>query len=250
MKLQYRIILGFLLFWSAALLQSCDKDSTSVAPPEAGKGGSLARFTIARSHLYVVDHTTLYTYSLANPQMPEKLRATDIGLNIETIYPWRDKLFIGSREAMYIYSIANPAEPSLLGSARHVRACDPVVANDSVAYVTVRTGSNCGGNRNAMFIYNIRNILDPSQVNVVNLENPHGLGIQDSTLFVCDEKAGLRVYDLMDPFYPKEIKRIAGEVFYDCIPMGDVLICMIEGGMAIYDISDRTRITLLSKITE
>jgi hypothetical protein len=32
--------------------------------------------------------------------------------------------------------------------------------------------------------------------------------------------------------------------------MGDVLICMIEGGMAIYDISDRTRITLLSKITE
>src|SRR5690606_33194815 len=121
---------------STTLLAACSKDANS--PGEnvgVGKGGSLARFTIAMNHLYVVDGSTLYTYSLADPNTPVKVSELAIGFNIETIYPWGDKLFIGSMDAMYIYSISNPATPNYLAMASHVRACDPVVANDTRAYV-------------------------------------------------------------------------------------------------------------------
>lgn len=229
---------------------SCNKDNESFAGPDTGTGGSLARFTISLNHLYVVDNRQLYSFSISDPSNPVKVHTDDIGFDVETIYTWKDKLFIGSRDAMYIYSIADPGQPSLLGMASHVRACDPVVANDSIAYVTVRSGSNCGGNINALYVYNINNVLQPLQMNVVNLQNPHGLGVKDSTLFVCDGAYGLRVYNIAQPYYPIQIRNITGENFFDCIPDGNLLICMIEGGMAIYDITDRNNITLKAKITE
>lgn len=232
-----------------AMFSGCSKDA-NISGAEVGKGGSLARFTIAQNHLYVVDGRDLHTFSLADPQNPIKVHSTNIGFDIETIYTWKDKLFIGSQQAMYIYSIANAAEPKLLGSASHVRACDPVVANDTVAYVTVRTGSNCGGDVNALLVYNLNYIMQPALMNTIAIDNPYGLGIQGNTLFVCDGSYGLRVYDISEAYYPTQFKKISGEKFYDCIPNGNMLICMIEGGMALYDISDRNNISLLTKITE
>lgn len=231
-------------------LSSCQKGNESFAGADVGTGGSLARFTISLNHLYVVDNRTLNTFSIADPQNPVKVAVDEVGFDVETIYTWKDKLFIGSRDAMYIYSIADPGRPSLLGTASHVRACDPVVANDSIAYVTVRSGSNCGGNINALYVYNVRQVLQPTQMNVINLQNPHGLGISDSTLFVCDDSYGLRVYNISQPYYPIQIQTVRGETFYDCIPDGNLLICMIEGGMAIYDITDRNNIYLKAKITD
>jgi hypothetical protein len=242
-----------LLFAAAALIVSagsCNKGNEAYTGPDVGTGGSLARFTITLNHLYVVDSRKLYTFSLYDPANPVKVFTNEIGFDVETIFTWKDKLFIGSRDAMYVYSVANPGEPSLLGTANHVRACDPVVANDSIAYVTVRTGSNCGGNNNALLVYDLKNVLQPVQKNVINLQNPHGLGIQDNTLFVCDEKYGLKVYDISMPYTPIQKAKITGETFYDCIPYENILICMINGGIAIYDITDRDNITLLSKITE
>jgi hypothetical protein len=230
---------------------SCDKnDNSDFTGPDTGTGGSLARFTITLGHLYVVDGKNLYTFNLANGASPVKVNTTSIGFNIETIYTWKDKLFIGSSDAMYVYSIANPGEPSLLGTARHVRACDPVVATDTVAYVTVRTGTACGGNTNALYIYDLHDVMQPVQKNIVTLQNPHGLGIQGTALYVCDGSNGLKVYDVKQAYYPILKQTIAGETFYDCIPYDDVLVCMIAGGTAIYDISDINHIQLLSKITE
>ena len=248
-KSQYLIAICLLTSVLAGII-SCNKNSEATGAPDAGKGGSLARFTISMNHLYVVDNRELYTFSISNPQNPVKVNTNEVGFDVETIYTWNDKLFIGSRDAMYVYSIADPGQPQLLGTASHVRACDPVVANDSIAFVTVRSGSNCGGDINALYVYNLKNIMQPVQMKVINLQNPHGLGIKDSTLFVCDAGYGLKIYDIHEPYQPIQLRNITGEAFYDCIPDGNLLICMIEGGMAIYDIADRNNITLKAKITE
>ncbi|PSK95116.1 hypothetical protein [Taibaiella chishuiensis] len=242
---QYLVLAAIAL----ACCTSCSKNDNSSSGSDTGTGGSLARFTITMDHLYVVDGKNLYTFDLATGYAPVKVNTTSIGFNIETIYTWKDKLFIGSRDAMYVYSIANPGEPSLLGTASHARACDPVVATDTVAYVTVRTGTTCGGNTNALYVYDLHNVVQPLLKNTVNLNNPHGLGLQDNILYVCDGNSGLKVYNLKEAYAPVLSRTITGETFYDCIPYGDVLICMIEGGTALYDISDITHIRLLSKIT-
>ena len=245
------------------LLQACSKSSnvssgaaqngsgfsTNGTGSGTGQGGSLARFTIARNYLYTVDNNELYAYSLANSTHPQVKSNVHIGFNIETIYSYEDKLFIGSQNAMYIYSIADPAQPALLGQATHVRACDPVVANDSLAYVTVRSGSNCGGTVNALMIYDIRNILNPVLRNTVPMTSPWGLGIKGDRLYVCDGSAGLVVYDLRNPLYPQVVQKLKNDTYFDVITTNDLLIAMVQGGTALYGYGSGDSLTLMTKMT-
>ncbi len=247
-NIQYILFLIFI-----AMASSCDKasNSTSGSPDQSGgsgKGGSLARFTIAQQHLYVVDQQKLITYSLANPSSPKVTSSQFIGIDIETIYSYKDKLFIGSQDAMYIYSISDAGHPDKLGSASHVRACDPVVADDTVAYVTVRSGNTCGGSRNAMFVYDVRHVLNPVERNVINLESPWGLGMSGNTLFVCNGGNGLAVYDITNRYYPVLKKKIYDDTYFDVIPYGDMLICMVQGGTLLYELKPNGEIIKLGKI--
>lgn len=235
-----------------AATSACDKDRTSPASADmggTGKGGSLARFTIAQQHLYVVDNLELHTYSLADPASPKATSKVIIGEDIETIYSYKDKLFIGSQNAMYIYSISDAGHPKKLGTASHVRACDPVVADDSVAYVTVRSGNTCGGWQNAMFVYDVKHVLDPKERNVINMETPWGLGMWDNTLFVCQGGNGLAVYDITDRYYPTLKNRYTHDTYYDVIPYNDMLICMVQGGMLLYEIKPGGELVKLAKIS-
>ncbi len=238
------------------IFTACEKaDSTSgsgdkgTASGTTGQGGSLARFTIASNYLYVVDNQKLYTYSLAVSENPQLKGNTDVGFNVETIYSYKDKLFIGSSSAMYIYSLSDPAHPAKLAQASHVRACDPVVANDSLAYVTVRSGSRCGGNTNALMVYDVKYITQPLLRNTVPMTSPWGLGIKGNRLYVCDGMNGLNIYDITDPVYPKLLKQLAGETFYDVIIADDLLVCMIQGGTALYTLGANDAVTLMAKIT-
>jgi len=229
---------------------SCNKTDNSGPAANVGKGGSLARFIIAQNYLYVVDQGELHTYSLANPTAPLKVSQQQIGFAIETIYSWKDKLFVGSQEAIYVYSITNPRSPQLLGSASHLRACDPVVANDYAAYVTVRAGTNCGGDINALIVYNINEVLNPIETNRIQLNNPYGLGLNGQTLYVCDGNNGLKVFDVTSPHHPNEVKQITGHFFKDCIPFGNLLICMLNDGIALYNIEAPLDPEFLALITE
>lgn len=229
---------------------SCNKSENISSPSSPdGVGGSMARFTIVGNYLYVVDSGHLNTFSLAQPNDPQKVNATAVSFDIETIFPFQDKLFIGSRNGLFIYSLANPASPAQLSMASHFTACDPVVANENYAYVTVRAGSNCGGQSNALIIYDIQSILQPRSVNSIPMTNPHGLGLKNNRLFVCDGAAGLKVYNITSPQFPVLSQHISTGFFYDCIPYGNILICSIEGGIALYDITENQDLSLLGTIT-
>jgi hypothetical protein len=244
----------FFILSGALFITSCDKAADSAAPKttsssSTGQGGSLARFTTANDHMYIVDNQKLYTYSLLDEKHPQFKGANDVGFSIETIYAYKDKLFIGSSSAMYIYSISNPAMPTKLGQATHVRACDPVIANDSIAYVTVRGGTRCGGTQNALMVYDVKYITQPLLRKTVNMESPYGLGMKGNRLYVCNGSNGLNVYDITDPINPVLKKQLAGGTFYDVIIIDDLMIAMIEGGTALYELKANDEINLAAKIT-
>ena len=243
--------IAFILF--VAIAAACNKSENGSAMADqaggTGKGGSLARFTIAQKHLYVVDNLELHTYSLEDPASPKATSQVIIGEDIETIYSYKDKLFIGSQNAMYIYSISDAGHPKKLGTASHVRACDPVVADDSVAYVTVRSGNSCGGWQNAMFVYDVKHVLSPQERNVINMGTPWGLGMSGNTLFVCQGSNGLAVYDITDRYYPSLKQQYYDDTYYDVIPYNDMLICMVQGGMLLYELKPDGQIVKLAKIS-
>lgn len=245
-----------LLSLSITLFSGCTKSDSGLASSSLAGGGSggtgttgsLSRFTIVGNYLYAVDMTSLNVFDISSPANTSKVGTVNIGFNIETIFPYGDKLFIGSSAAMYVYSLANPAQPAQLGFAAHFRACDPVVANDTIAYVTLRSGTPCTGTLNALLVYKVTNITNPVQVMQINLNNPWGLGYSGNALYVCDGSK-LQVYDITNGASPVAKPPVtATENFYDVIPYGNLLICYIEKGVSFYDITNRQNPVFLSKL--
>lgn len=235
---------------------SCEKQADSSNPPPTGQGGSTARMTIAADNLYLVSNSELYTYDISEPETMVLLNKIMLSNpDVETIFPFRDKLFIGSQTGMFVFDISNPKKPSLLGTAMHFRSCDPVVANNDYAFVTLRSNNRgCGGTLNQLNIYDIQgnNIMTPKLLSEMNMPEPHGLGLKENALYVCMGTAGMNVLDVTDKKNPKSVKRMTTQglasEFIDVIPYNDILITYVKGGIILYDISSPFNPVKLSEI--
>ncbi|MES2645998.1 MAG: hypothetical protein V4717_03910 [Bacteroidota bacterium] len=231
---------GAILFIiSFTFFYSCTKEGVSANNNAGtGKGGSLTRFTIAGDYLYAVDNHYLYAYSLTNPMKPAKVYTSPLNFDIETIYPFDKYLFLGTRTGLLIYSIDTASAPRLIGQASHARSCDPVVANDSVAFVTLKGNGNCGPAVSGLYVYDIKTIGTPMLQETVELHEPVGLGLQDSVLYVCCGDAGLKVFNVKSPYSPKLITTKKDALYVDVIPYNGILICFARAGILLYDIAN------------
>lgn len=216
--------------------------------PPSGKGGSMARLTIVRDFMYSVDRTDLQTFDISTPEDPKSWTKINIGWNIETIYPFKNRLFIGSMNGMFIYDATNPANPVLLGQFSHATACDPVAADDKYAYVTLRSGTRCAGIQNQLDVLDITTITNPQLIKTYPMQEPAGLGLDGNALFICDGKAGLKVFDKSAPLDLKLLDWESNLHTYDIIPMGDYALVVGEDGLYIYDYSNPKDLKLLSRI--
>ena len=214
-----------------------------------GVGGSMARFTIVNERLYTVGNSDLQVFNISNPVEPVFSNKKNMGWGIETIYPFMNRLFIGSQTGMFIYSLSNPDNPVQDGQFNHVRSCDPVIADDNYAYVTLRSGSACTGFTNELDVLKLNGLGNPTLVKVYPMTNPHGLSKDGNNLFLCDGTSGLKIYDAADVSNLKLIKRIESIETSDVITLGGVALVVAKDGLYQFDYSDLNNIRLLSKIT-
>lgn len=229
-----------LVFFCLIVYSSCEKQAASAdkAGPN-GAGGSLARFAIVGNYLYIAQQFDLTAIDISDPSKPLVKSVQPIGFDIETIFPYKNKLYLGASTGLYIYSIADPLHPVKEGSVTHFRACDPVVSSDTVSYVTLRNfGTTCGSASNVLNVYDTKDPRQPKLVKTIEMKSPYGLGIRNKALYVCEGMNGLAVFDLTDPYHPTLKKTISNETFYDVIPYTDVLIAYMEKGVSFYDLTD------------
>jgi hypothetical protein len=217
-----------------------------------GVGGSTARFTITENHLYTVDRYSLRVFDLNNALNPKQVNTVAIGWDIETIYPYQDKLFIGGESGMHIYDASNPEKPSYLSQFIHARACDPVVAQGDRAYVTLRSGGPCLGTSNQLDVLDVSNILKPRLIKTYPMHNPIGLSINGETLMICDSDEGLKVYnakddDNIDKNRQEHIKDFHA---FDVIALDDAKLAIVTGkdGIHQFDFSNPKKLKRLSII--
>lgn len=216
----------------------------------SGVGGSLARFTLSENHLYMLDGGDLQTVDVTSEKNPVAKNRNFIGWDIETIFPYEESLFIGSSSGMHIMDITTPESPTLLSTYQHIQSCDPVVVDDKYAYVTLRSGNACQGFTNQLEVIDISNLRSPQLLQTYQMTNPHGLGIDDKTLFICDGADGLKAYDVSD------INKISQNLLAhykninatDVIPFNNVLMMIGSDGIFQYDYSNPADIKLLSQI--
>lgn len=247
MKSRKSYCLYFVFF--ATILVSCEKSGDSQSANSTGVGGSLAKFTIVGNYIYAVSSHYLYTVDISDATKPVNVGQSILNFDMETIYSYNNRLFIGSRTGLYIYSLDKPAVPILIGEAKHGRSCDPVIANDSVSYSTLKGSTFCGPATSGLYVYNVKNMSQPELKKTIPINEPIGLGMSDSALYVCCSNEGLKIYSIKDAYSPIEKKIISGYNFIDIIPYDNILICRVSDGIVLYDISNRLQPVFIKRIS-
>ncbi len=210
-------------------------DNTSVRggnvwnPPPApdGVGGSMARFTLSKNRLYTVENRKLTVFDVTYPQFPSLKNTVHIDWRIETIFPYKDNLFLGSTTGMHIFSIKDPDSPSFLYKFEHARSCDPVFVVGDYAYVTLRSGNACNGFTNQLDVLDIKNLSSPRLIKSYPMSNPHGLSVIDDKMILCEGDFGYKVLDIKNKKNIKVKSSSDSGHFYDAIAISENDIILV-----------------------
>ncbi len=227
----------------------CAENDGDYAPQsDSGKGGSLARYAISGNALYVVTEQDLVVFDIQDPSVTRLEKSFQIGLDVETIFPYNDFLFIGSQSAMYLYDISDRLNPQFLSRYAHFTSCDPVVVQGEIAYVSLRGRTNCNvGSEDLIEKIDVSNVRFPKNLKTTNnVLSPYGLGVKGDVLFVCQGENGLRLFNANSLTVVRDMEVHA----YDVIVDGEFLILTGDEGIYQYDISNEMQPEFLSLITD
>ena len=239
------------VFWAEDAITGFDPSlSGGTATNTTGTGGSFARFSLIFDHLYVLNDRDLIAYQLVNPAKPVKTETTRITWGgIETLFPYKNYLFIGANNGMYIYDASNPSTPVYVAQFRHATACDPVFVKDDIAYVTLRNGTRCENFTNQLDVIDVSNVRLPNLIASFDMANPHGLSVDDENLYLCEGEDGLKVFETknLKEIDKNRIDHIKGMHAYDVIQLSEAHLLLIGAdGLYQYDTSNPSNLQELS----
>lgn len=240
------------LFFVLMMTWSCSFD---VASDETDQGSYATMLTIGK-YMYVVDKTDLTTFDVTNPKAPIVVDKKAIGFDIETIYNYDGVLLIGSSQNMHIYELVDgiPTKKNEVPyfDAQNTSACDPIIAREGFAYVTLSTSIEGPCLReipiNELRVYDIKDLAMPVLLNTLPLTEPKGLASDGDLLFVCDAQDGLYIYDIVDKANPQLIRQIDGFSAYDVIAKNGKLLVSSTKKLFQYDYTNKQDIKLTSVI--
>lgn len=221
---------------------------TAASSNSIGKAGSMSRFAIVNNYLYSVSNSSLSAINIENSENPSISNIQNIGWEIETIYPFKDKLFIGSTTGMQVFNVNNPSAPQFISSFAHARLCDPVIADDDYAYLTLHSSEDvCQGTQNELNVIDISNISSPQLITRINLTKPKGLSKDGNVLIVCDDNSGLRIFSVSNPTNPILVQTIALNDAYDVICDNGIAIVSAKDGIHQYNYTNPNNVVKISQ---
>lgn len=203
-------ILFFLPAIAVALtLNACSEGSDGASssdsisgPGQTGTAGSTARMIIDGDYLYAISGDTVQLFDITQPSMPNAQQQVKLTWNIQTLFAYEDYLLVGAADGIHILDNTDRAAPFEIGDFRHAMTRDPVVAQNGVAYATLRRDDSIAGNAivNQLNVIDISDVANPTLVETESLNGPSGLAVRGERLYVCDGTAGLIIYDVSNKF--------------------------------------------------
>lgn len=252
------MIRNFALFALTLLIAACEGGSSSGNSSSdtgnTGRGGSTARMTIDGDFLYAISsNSELQLFDIQQPQAPNTWSRVQVGWDIETLFPYGDYLLIGASSGMYIMDNRDRSNPQYFSEFTHATARDPVVAHEGYAYVTLRS-DNGFGLVNQMDVVDIRDINNPTFVKSVNMQSPSGLtvasgNLPSANLYVCDDIAGIKIFDLTDLANPTVADSIPNVNCNDVLADRGILYVITDDSLIQYDYTQVPPVRL-STVTE
>jgi len=233
---------------------ACESNLSDSGNSNSVLSGSYANMLTLDDFLYLITDRELIVYSIQDPANPKEVYKENLGFGIESMFIRGNLLFIGSSSTLYIYRTNLDGIPSQMSTTEYhnfINMCarDPVVADESTAYVTLSsvTSTNCFRSQiNELRLYDIDDLSNPILINNLPMEEPKGLNLDGDLLFVCEANDGLKVVDVSDPLDLKVIHHFNGYRAFDVIPNDGHLLVVGPDSLYQYDYSERASMYLLS----
>ncbi|MFT5748317.1 MAG: hypothetical protein ACI9XO_002790 [Paraglaciecola sp.] len=224
----------------------------SFAGNSSAQSGTVNRVTHYNGHVYLLGRSDLNIIK-DDADFAVVAQQANIGEEMETIFPYENKLFIGSRASMEIYDISNPEAPTQQYFFSHATSCDPVLPADGAAYVSLRTGdfSECPGDVNSLIVLNIENLQNPQQAAEIPMSSPYGMAKIGNYLFVGEGANGLTIFDATNPLDLQQVAHNDEIEAYDILAhpsRTDFILIAGTGGLEQYAL-DGLDFDLTSKIS-
>ncbi|MBN9298068.1 MAG: hypothetical protein J0I41_13725 [Filimonas sp.] len=214
-----------------------------------GVAGSLSRFGVINDYLYSIGSSLITTINVQNPSSPAKVSTVTGSGVMETIFPLNDsKFLVGTQTGMLVFDITNRQTPAKLGSYTHSSACDPVIADNQYAYITLKAGTPCSGVVNQLEIVDISNFQSIKQVKTYQMKHPAGLSKDGNTLFVCDDTDGLKVFNAVDVNNVAQIAQLKNFTPKDIIASGGKGLVIANEGFYMIDYTNLSNIHVTGKL--
>ncbi len=212
----------------------------------SGTAGSMAGMVMINDYLYAITEMhSMGIVDISNPAVPKLDSSFFAGYDLQTIFPFEDKLFLGSAIGMFIYDVSDPRHPAKMGEFTHGRACDPVISDGNYAYVTLHGGDDCGGDQNELDIIDIKDLLNSTLVKTYPLTKPTGLCKDGDLLFICDGTS-VKIYNAANPSGLQLLQQIPAKDPYDIIASNNKAIVVTSEGLYQYNYSNMKFIRQLS----
>ncbi len=218
---------------------------------QTGTAGSTARMVIDGDYLYAISGETIQLFDITQPSTPVPWTQVVIDWNIQTLFPYENYLLVGAADGIHILDNSDPASPQYVGDFQHAVTRDPVVAQDDVAYVTLRRDDTqvANGIVNQLNVIDISDVSNPQLVQTQNLQGPSGLAVQGERLYVCDGRAGLKIFDITERFSPVANQVLSNIECDDVIATSDTLHVIERSAYSQYNTSLTQRPQLMSSIS-
>jgi len=212
-----------------------------------GEGGSMARFALNSNYLYAADPSYLNVIDISEDNNPVDVDDIYVTWGLETTFLTDDALFLGANTGMFIYDLSTDAgSPVFASEYSHITSCDPVIVEDTIAWVTLRSGTSCNMGSNELMVISVADIYNPTELTNYEMQNPHGLDLLNDILVICEGSYGFRIYDASNPLEIELLGEVTDIHAYDVIMTETEIRIVGDDGFYQYSYEDPTNPVLLS----
>ena len=192
---------------------------TSFAGNSAAQSGTVNRINKSGDYIYLISNSNIIVMN--DNSFADNFRRNDSPIvDMETVFPYEDHLFIGSRSSMGVFDLNDPMNPRESFTFDHATSCDPVLPHNEVAYITLRNSANdlaCQGDINSLIVVDIDDITQPEEIENIDMTSPYGMTVIGNHLFIGEGTNGLKIFDITNNKQPQLVKEIANIEAYDII---------------------------------
>lgn len=166
-------------------------------------------------------------------------------------------MHIGSEFEYNIYNLGEDGIPSFeseMNLFEDVTHCDPVIANDSIAFVSISSDldefeNSCRHNRivQQVSIYDLEKRNE--QIGpIAFLDEPAGIALDENWLFVCERNDGLKVFDVSKPKEVIMLHHFPGFSAINVFTNEGMLMVTGENQLIQFDYSDMQNMRQISSL--